>query len=235
MSEPRIGAPERYAGEPEGCNPSLTNCTIFFALQPLTIASEQAVVGFTINQLTGRARLWGTAEWDRQTSACTSFESFAAELRKVFGQGVHSTDAGGLLSLCQRGQSVFDFSIYFHTKARVSGWNESALRDAFLHGLADYIKDELVSYPLPLSLDEVIALAINIDLRIQARKREKQRTPPAHVSAHASRGSAPNLVGSTATPEPLTNSAEPMQLGPTSLSPEERERCLMSSLCLYCG
>ncbi len=58
-SEPRIGA--HYAGETED-NPFLTSCSIFFALQPITFASEEAKVAFTINQLTGRTRLWGTAE-----------------------------------------------------------------------------------------------------------------------------------------------------------------------------
>ncbi len=49
--------------------------------------SEETKVAFAINQLAGRTRLWGTAEWDRQISACASFEAFPAELRKVFGQG----------------------------------------------------------------------------------------------------------------------------------------------------
>lgn len=61
VSEPRVGAPERYAGEPENSNPFLANCSILFALQPHTFASEEARVAFAINHLTGKARLWGTA------------------------------------------------------------------------------------------------------------------------------------------------------------------------------
>jgi len=44
-------------------------------------------------------------------------------------------------SMHQGDQTVADFSIDFHTKACQSDWNSLALRDAFLHGLADYIKD----------------------------------------------------------------------------------------------
>uniref|UniRef100_A0A674NR08 DUF4939 domain-containing protein n=1 Tax=Takifugu rubripes TaxID=31033 RepID=A0A674NR08_TAKRU len=80
--EPRVGTPERYSGDPEGCNPFITNCSILFALQPYTFASEAAKVAFTINHLTGRARLWGTAEWERGTPACSSFQALSAELRK---------------------------------------------------------------------------------------------------------------------------------------------------------
>lgn len=84
--EPRVGTPERYAGDPEGCNPFISNCSIVFALQSYTFAQEAARVAFTINHLPGRARLWGTAEWERRTPACSSFQTFAAELRKVFGE-----------------------------------------------------------------------------------------------------------------------------------------------------
>lgn len=77
--EPRVGVPERYGGDPDGCCPFITNCFILFALQPQTFATEQAKVAFTVNHLTGKARLWGTAEWDRQTAACASFSAFTAE------------------------------------------------------------------------------------------------------------------------------------------------------------
>lgn len=116
--EPRVGAPERYAGDPEGCNPFLTNCSILFALQPHTFATEGARVAFAINHLTGRARLWGTAEWERGTPACSSFQAFAEELRKVFGTVSLGPDAtGGLLNQRQGDRTVADFAIDFRTRA----------------------------------------------------------------------------------------------------------------------
>ncbi|KAF7641898.1 hypothetical protein LDENG_00268990 [Lucifuga dentata] len=54
-SEPWVGTPECYAGEPEGCNPFLTNCSILFALQPLTFSTKEAKVAYAISHLTGRA------------------------------------------------------------------------------------------------------------------------------------------------------------------------------------
>lgn len=77
---------------------------------------------------------------------------------------------------------MVDYSIDFHTRASQSRWNSSAFCEAFLHGLADYIKDELVSHDTPLNLDGVIDLAIRIDLHVQIRRREKcqggaQRSP----------------------------------------------------------
>ncbi|KAF7645927.1 hypothetical protein LDENG_00196160 [Lucifuga dentata] len=50
VSEPQLGTPERYDGEPEWCNPFLTNCSILFALQPLTFSTKEAEVAYTISQ-----------------------------------------------------------------------------------------------------------------------------------------------------------------------------------------
>ncbi|KAF7649549.1 hypothetical protein LDENG_00139490 [Lucifuga dentata] len=106
VSEPRVGTPEHYASEPEGFNPFLMNCSILFALQPLTFSTVKAKVAYGISHLTGRARLWGTAEWERCTNACSSFLTFAAELRKVFGMGIASyTSAQGLLKMHQGNQT----------------------------------------------------------------------------------------------------------------------------------
>ncbi|KAF7641874.1 hypothetical protein LDENG_00269710 [Lucifuga dentata] len=221
VSEPQVGSPERYASEPEGCNPFLTNCSILFALQPLTFSTKEAKVAYAISHLTRRARLWGTAEWDRHTSACSSFQAFAAELCKVFGMGISNYDSAlGLLKMHQGDQTVTDYAIDFRIRAQQSDWNMAALCDAFLNGLADYIKDELVSHNLPTTLDGLIELSTRIDLRIQARRCENlQRTTTATSS------SIPDSPGGP----------EPMQLGRTSLTQEEWERRRQLNLCLYCG
>lgn len=83
--EPLVRTPERFDGDPKSCNAFITNCSLLFSLQLRTFASEAAKVAFAITYLTGRARLWGMAEWERQTPACSSFPAFAGELQKVFG------------------------------------------------------------------------------------------------------------------------------------------------------
>ncbi|KAI3355665.1 hypothetical protein L3Q82_004255 [Scortum barcoo] len=47
-------------------------------------------------------------------------------------------------------------TIDFRTKARLSDWKEPARCDAFLRGLGEYLKDELVSYELPSSFDDLV-------------------------------------------------------------------------------
>lgn len=79
-------------------------------------------MAFVIKYLTGRARLWVTAEWDRQALARSSFQEFSLELHKVFGPPRLGPDvAGGLLEVCQRSCTVSDYAIDFHIKARATG------------------------------------------------------------------------------------------------------------------
>ena len=73
-----MGIPERYDGDPTTCNAFLCHCSIIFALQPLTFPSEEARVAYTILH----HRLWGTAEWQRGTPTCRSFQTFADELEE---------------------------------------------------------------------------------------------------------------------------------------------------------
>lgn len=54
-----------------------------------------------------------------------------------------------------------------------SGWNNSALTDAFLHGLSPKVKDQLISLDIPDNLDGVIALTNKINRQIQDSEKDK--------------------------------------------------------------
>ena len=96
----------------------------------------------------------------------------------------------------------------------------------FLYGLADYIKDDLVSYKPSSSVDGLIELATRLDLHIQAQRRQGTARPPQPVQ----------LQGTTATTSfiaatgPQQAGPEPLQLGCTGLSPEKRERRRQANL-----
>ena len=116
----------------------------------------------------------------------------------------------------QGDRTVADYSIDFRTRARKSRWNSEALVDAFLHGLADYVKDRLVSHTVPPTLDGVIGLAIQIILRFQAHRERRQGPSPRQPIFQTRGGASHSFESPPAEPEP-------MQLGRASLAPEERE------------
>ncbi|KAF7642719.1 hypothetical protein LDENG_00252480 [Lucifuga dentata] len=95
--------------------------------RPLTFSTEEAKVAYAISHLTRRARLWGTAEWDRHTSTCSSFLDFAAELCKVFDMGISNYDSAlELLKMHQGDQTVTDYAIDFRIRARQSSEMQEA-------------------------------------------------------------------------------------------------------------
>ncbi|TWW62655.1 hypothetical protein D4764_04G0013020 [Takifugu flavidus] len=207
--EPRVSEPERYEGNPESCDAFVVNCSLLYSLQPRVFTTEAAKVAYTITHLTGWAWLWGTAEWERQSEACSTFSAFAAELRK--GEW-----------------SVSDYSIDFCTLASRSQWSPAALVDTFLHGLAAHIKDAMVAYDVPSSLDGAIDLATRVDLRVQARRRERALRRRFAEAGELSTGVPPQPAASS-------RKEEPVQLGHTSLTGEERRQWRQFNLCLYCG
>ncbi len=91
--EPRLPAPEMYAGDPNLCRAFLTKCSLFFSLQPLTFATEVSRVALVLTLLSGRAALWGTAVWENRHPCCSSFHSLSQEMRRVFDRALVGREA----------------------------------------------------------------------------------------------------------------------------------------------
>ncbi len=223
--EPRLPAPEMYAGDPNLCRAFLTKCSLFFSLQPLTFATEVSRVALVLTLLSGKAALWGTAVWENCHPCCSSFRSLSQEMRRVFDRALVGREAARMLADLRQGeQSVSDYSIQFRTLAAECEWNERAQWDMFLHGLADRIQREIDVMELPPGLDELVDLALRVDARLQQRDlRGRRKLTPGHPFLN---------TGDTVSHSSVD---EPMQVGRARLSREERERRRMRGLCLYCG
>ena len=57
------------------------------------------------------------------------------------------------------------------TLATTSGWESRALYDAFINGLSERIKEELLMRELPDDITSLIDLAIHVDTRLEERRR----------------------------------------------------------------
>uniref|UniRef100_A0AAQ4P822 CCHC-type domain-containing protein n=1 Tax=Gasterosteus aculeatus aculeatus TaxID=481459 RepID=A0AAQ4P822_GASAC len=234
MSDARLPPPERCSGAPGSCRPFLVQCSLAFELQPSAFPTERSRVAYIVSLLTGRARDWGTAEWAKQSSICSSVASFSAAMQRVFDHATPGWEAArGLFGLQQGTQSVSDYSIDFHTMAAESDWNQASLCDAFYHGLSSREKDKLAARDLPAGLDELVALSIRIDSHLRERRRERVAyaalgSPPRQLPEPRR---APTEVG----PDESIAGSEAMQLGRARLAPAERLHRLQGNQCMYCG
>lgn len=144
-----------------------------------------------------------------------------------------------LMRLRQETRGVADYTIEFRTLAADSGWN---LLPCVTLTSMDSLKDQLAPLDLPDGLDSLIALSIKINKRFI--EREGERALSATIPLLARGGSC--LLGLSLLrvqpvphlpifPAPSAAVEEPMQLGRTKLTPEERQRRFKEGRCFYCG
>ncbi|KAI3351078.1 hypothetical protein L3Q82_005645 [Scortum barcoo] len=114
--EPFVPTPESYAGDLGSCSRFLFQCSIVFVQQPSSYSSDNAKIGYVVNLLRGKASDWATALWLWQANSpvLQSFDSFIAEMKKVFDHPVQGQEAvKRLLDLRQGSQSVAAYSVDF--------------------------------------------------------------------------------------------------------------------------
>ncbi|KAJ8365078.1 hypothetical protein SKAU_G00139090 [Synaphobranchus kaupii] len=136
--------------------------------------SYQARIAYIVTLLTDRARKWGTMVWDARFPVCSSHTTFVEELKLVFDHSRSGHEAAcEMLQIRQGSKTASDNAIDFRTLAATTRWNLESQYDAFLHGLADDVKDELVTRDLPATLDTLMEMAIRIDRHLSTRRRER--------------------------------------------------------------
>ncbi|KAL0171008.1 hypothetical protein M9458_035604, partial [Cirrhinus mrigala] len=142
-------------------------------------------------------RLNPPAPYSGEPNSCRSFLSQCSLVFALQGEG----EQGEL--------SVSVYSIEFRTLAASCGWNEKALWDHFLHGLAEHVKDEIYSLELPAGLDGLIDLAIQVDDRITLRSRHRRGGFPRERVTSAESVTARDTISQCL----VLPEEEPMQVG----------------------
>ncbi|KAI2650571.1 Transposon Tf2-9 polyprotein [Labeo rohita] len=215
---PRLAFPDKFDGSPSKCKGFLLQCSIFVNQQPTLYPTDASKISFVCSLLTGKALDWATAVWGTDGSVFPTFNYFLQRFREVFDHPSGGKNAGEqLLALSQGSSTAAEFTLNFRTLAAQTTWVEDTLKLLFCRGLNTDLQTELACRDEGRSLEEFIELAIHIDNLIRSRRPSRFNTlNPPSVS--------------------LTNThPEPMQLGFTRLTPEERERRIQLHLCLYCG
>ncbi|KAF7642549.1 hypothetical protein LDENG_00256090 [Lucifuga dentata] len=220
--EPHLPPPQPYSGDPGTCRSFLSQCSLYFELQPSRFSSDRCKVAAIISLLSGRAREWGTAVWDAQLPICSGLAAFTEEMKRVFDRSVAGHEAAReIMLLCQEHRTLTDYAIQFRTLAASSQWNERALYDAFWQGLSDDLKDKLVSRELPATLNQLLDLATRVDIRLHQRARERAYSRSRDTPVPLTRSPV-----TSSEPKPHSES-EPIQIKWTRLSPVERRLSLL--------
>ncbi|KAL0157255.1 hypothetical protein M9458_048501, partial [Cirrhinus mrigala] len=217
-ASPKLAFPEKFDGTAAKCKGFLLQCTLFVNQQPNLYASDESKIAFVCSLLTGKALEWATAVWDLGHSTYPAFATFLRSFKEVFQPTPDSSEAEEqIVSLRQGRRPAADYAVEFRTLAAQSGWNDAPLKLHYRKGLNPDLQVELACRDESLSLSQYIDLSIRVDNVMRARRPARPFTM---------------LLPS---PPPAASGSEPMQIGTTRLTIEERQRRIRNHLCLYCG
>ncbi|KAL0157145.1 hypothetical protein M9458_048391, partial [Cirrhinus mrigala] len=210
-ASPRLAFPEKFDGTAANCKGFLLQCTLFVNQQPNLYATDESKIAFV-------ALDWATAVWNLGQSTYPSFSTFLQKFKEVFQPSPESSEAGEqIVALRQGRRTAADYALEFRTLAAQSGWNDGPLKLHYCKGLNQDLQVELACRDEGLTLNQYIDLSIRIDNVMRSRKPNRPLT-----NVFQTQPSTPSVP-------------EPMQLGTTKLTVEERERRIRNNLCLYCG
>jgi hypothetical protein len=129
-------------------------------MHPHRYSLDRTKIGLIGPLLIGDALLWYTPLVEQDNEILEDYESFEEALRACFDDPDHERVATNKLAMLQQGNcSVVSC-------ASDLTWNDPALMEQFRCGLSDDIKDMLLNFPTPTTLDEIIKSAIDYDNRL---------------------------------------------------------------------
>ncbi len=145
-----------------------------------------------------------------------TYDTFIRQFREVFEHSASGKEVGEeLIALRQGNRTAADYTLTFRTLAAQTGWENEPLRLLYRKGLNEELQSELACRDDRRTQEQFMELTIHIDNLMCSRRVHRSALP---------------IPTNQGIPEP-----EPMQVGVTRLSAEERERRIRQHLCLYCG
>ena len=227
-----LKAPEKFDGRREDYPTFLAQAKLFIQARSREFPTDQVKVSFLISLLKGAAARWATPLLLADAPELANFADFVKALDAAFGDAQKVVRAGrSIRQLRQGSRSVRDYTTDFQILAQDLDWNEPALVDQYVTGLADEVLDELTHTDRPRALGELVQLCYRIDSRLEERRLTRA------YSRARSREPRPMPLPSLPKPAPTEDGGEPMQLGGARprLTPAEKQRRRQQNLCLYCG
>jgi len=217
--------PERFSGkDPDKLREFISACVIYFNNKPSKFIYDVQRVNFAVSYLTGPALKW----WQPYLVAvppppiCGDWNMFVTELNQWFGIPDLALISQTKLKSLRMGdkERITQYSIEFMEHAMHSGWNDTALMNAFYDGLAYHVKDAMTNRPRPQTLQQMRDLARDCDMRWWTRQGEKTHHPRSNNSTanQNSTSSTPQQCSQAASTSNNSGRNAPAQAGGSSTS-----------------
>lgn len=236
---PKVALPEKYNGDRRKYREFICAVENVFSLQPERFTSEEVRCRFLGSLLTFPASSWFSSLLEKRSPLLNSWMAFVHDFETNFADPNRVRQAQLALKKLKQGRDAAAiYTAKFRRLAGDTGYNESALREAYRSGLCDDIKDALASSVTePEDLEDFIRFCQQIDNRQFERRMERHthRHPgSSNQKAHTkpNYGLAPMEIDSAT----LELDKKKAQFSSTKkLTNDERARRFREGLCLYCA
>ncbi|KAG8580255.1 hypothetical protein GDO81_007209 [Engystomops pustulosus] len=225
--EPPVQLPDKFSGDRKRFCAFREGCKLFFRLRPRSSGDEVQKVGIVMSLLQGSPQEWAFS-LPPSSPELQTVDGFFQALGLLYEDPDSAANAERHLTGLRQGRRpVEEYCSEFRQWSGPSTWNDSALRFQFRVGLNDRLKDLLVAYPTPSSLEDSMTLAIRVDRRLRDRLKERG-------TSDAFRPSPIRVTNPSPSPPAIPPSEEPMQVDSTDAKTRRAYRVL-NNLCFYCG
>src|SRR5467141_5116841 len=170
--------PDKFTGwDPSKLRPFIICCVMAFDSRPHKFTTDHQQVSYAASHLMDIAMLWWQPNLvlDPEPSIHSDWSEFVEQLNILFWKpDLAQASEHTLCALkMQDYQHVNKYMIEFSEHATHTGWNDVALYGEFYCGLAEHIKDQLVSLERPATFQQLKTDALRCDSRYWERQGEK--------------------------------------------------------------
>ena len=221
--EPTVSLPPKFDGNKYNCRDFINQVKLIFQMHPKKFPNDDVRVGFIGTLLIGPAAAWFSPYFETSSPILSNLSLFLQEFQQTFGDFDREIVAANQIRKLRQGKtSASEYAAHFRRLCCDLKWNEAALIDQFRFGLSEEIKDLLLTFPIPSSLQDAIAYAVKCDYRLTERRNERSLNNSRYY----------NQSNSSAVPMEIDAAKVTIS---SKLSLEEKERRRKLGLCLYCG
>ena len=231
VPEPKVSLPEKFNGNRENFRTFINQLELVFLLNPSRYSTDALKVATAGTLLTGPAASWFNPlleHPEENQHLLNDWSAFRALFKSTFSAVDPAIQAANdIRRLRQGNNSAVIYTTKFMQLKSDLRWDEDALIHQYRAGLSDEIKDMLIHYDYPRTVQEFSLLAIRLDARLAEHRQERARFIPQQGRAQ------PNAPPSQVHTQPTQMEVDAVRRGP--LSSQERQHRITNRLCLVCG
>jgi hypothetical protein len=238
---PKLGNPEPFKGARKQYKSFIHQIQIIFDAEPRTYSSDSVKISYLQSYVRGDALSWILSR--RELYPAESFLSFEAAFSAIFGDPFEKEDKiRRLQSLTQNKTSCAHYTAEFRQVSTTLGLSNLDLCIRYYNGLANHVKDGLVSQNanyLDTELSDLMFLAVQIDNRNYDRQKERNSRPSSSNHPRNYPNNSTSVQSHYRRDDPMqvdSAQSQPYQYKKGErITPEERQRRMDNHLCLICG